>query len=365
MEEQRLVENLPTKLPEIHRRVNHVVWEIFLLVLDSSHGCRKGGISVEWTETSSPESKMAEKLPPVPRLGFAQLRFLIAAVLLLAAGLKAYQIATAPLPPVVQGSVFTPFLELLNDRYFLMAVVIGEILFALILIADICRAWAWLLSLLGFSVFALVSLVKGLVGESDCGCWGTFAVNPYITMSFDLVIVALLLVFRERITWAFPVVDRKKLAVLLIVWSVLAGPVLFAILSLKQRPYATLGTEFTGPDGKTMILLEPKKWIGEEFPLFSRFTDPEGAETLKQGEWNILLVQPDCPTCKQMINDLEARNAENVAIVVVPSSSNEREVQTIFPVFKPDNQNDWLVSPCVVKTVDGICEEINEKIDEN
>jgi len=57
-------------------------------------------------------------------LGFARFRFVPAAVLLIAAGLKAYQLSTAPLPPVVQGSVFTPLLELLNDRYFQMAVVV-------------------------------------------------------------------------------------------------------------------------------------------------------------------------------------------------------------------------------------------------
>ena len=75
----------------------------------------------------------------IERFGFTQFRFVVAAILLLAAGLKAWQLSTAPLPPVVQGSVFTPLLELLNDRYFLMAVIVGEILFVLVLIAGIWR----------------------------------------------------------------------------------------------------------------------------------------------------------------------------------------------------------------------------------
>ena len=301
-----------------------------------------------------------EKKSTPPRFGFAQFRFVLAAVLLAAAGLKAYQLATAPLPPVVQGSVFTPVLELLNTRYFLMAVVVGEILFVLILIADLCRAWAWLFSLLGFSVFTLVSLMKGLSGESDCGCWGTFTVNPYITMSFDLVIVALLLVFRERTAWKFPAIDRKKLVAVLIVWVVLAGPMLFAMLSLKQQPHATLGTEFTGPDGKTMILLEPEKWGGKEFPLFSRFANPEGSGVLRQGTWDILLVSPDCPTCKQMIADLEARNAEKVAVVVAPLGVNERELRTIFPVFWLDDRNGWFLTPCEVTIFEAVCVEVKD-----
>jgi hypothetical protein len=87
-------------------------------------------------------------------LGFAQFRFVVAGILLLAAGLKAYQLATVPLPPVVQGSVFTPLLELLNDCYFQMVVVVGEILFALVLVAGLCRAWTWLHHLAGTQGFS-------------------------------------------------------------------------------------------------------------------------------------------------------------------------------------------------------------------
>jgi hypothetical protein len=182
------------------------------------------------------------------RFGFAQLRFVVAAILLLAAGLKAYQLATAPLPPVVQGSLFTPLLELLNDRYFQMMVVVGEILFALVLIADLWWSWTWLLSLLGFSAFTLVSLMKGLSGESSCGCFGTVTVNPWITMCFDLVIVALLAVFRERIDWTFPPLDRKKVLAVLLIWLVLAVPTMFFMLSLKQYPHE-LGAAIIVPGG--------------------------------------------------------------------------------------------------------------------
>ena len=84
----------------------------------------------------------------IRRCGFRQLRFIIAVVLPVAAGLKAHQLATVPLPPVVQGSVFTPLLELLNDRNFQMGIVIGEILFALVLIAGLWRSWMWKLCLI-------------------------------------------------------------------------------------------------------------------------------------------------------------------------------------------------------------------------
>ena len=292
----------------------------------------------------------------VKRFGFAQFRFVVAAILLLAAGLKAYQLSTAPLPPVVQGSVFTPLLELLNDRYFLMAVVVGEILFALVLIAGLWQQWTWLLSLIGFSMFTLVSMMKGLSGETSCGCFGTVTVNPWITMIFDLFIVACLVVSRERFNWAFPPLDRKKVLAVLVAWLVLAGPALFFMLSLKQQPHATFGTEFTGPDGRSMILLEPETWIGKEFPLISRFAQPEGSEILQEGLWQVLLVQPDCSDCAKKIAELEEKRLENVAIVVVPSGSGAKVLQTSFPTFVLDRRNGWFAeTPCAVRLVDGVC----------
>ena len=298
------------------------------------------------------------------RFGFVQFRFVVAGIMLLAAGLKAYQLATAPLPPVVQGSMFTPLLELLNARYFLMAVVVGEILFALVLIAGIWRSWTWFLSLLGFSMFTLVSMMKGLSGEASCGCFGTITVNPWITMALDLVIVICLAVFRERLDWTFPPPDRKKLLAVLIAWFVISGLALFGMLSLKQQPHATLGTKYTGADGRKMIELEPETWIGKEFPLISRFVQPEGSDILREGAWTVLLIHIDCPNCLEMMAVLQERNAEGIAIVVVPLQSNEKMPDTVFPTFVLDRQNDWFVStPCVVELSEGICVEVGERVE--
>ena len=237
-------------------------------------------------------------------LRFARFRYILAGLLLFSAGLKAYQLATAPLPPVVQGSVFTPLLELLNDRYFLMATVVGEILFALVLIAGICLQYTWLLSLLGFSAFTLVSLMKGLSGEISCGCFGTVTVNPWITMGFDLVIVACLVAFRERLDWTFPPLDRKKVLTVLVVWLVLAGLALFFMLSLKQQPHATLGTEFVGADGRITIMLEPNTWVGQRLPLWDH-VDVVSRQLLETGEWNIVISRKQCEECKRLIAAIE------------------------------------------------------------
>ena len=297
----------------------------------------------------------------IKRFGFAQFRFIIVAILFLAADLKAYQLSTAPLPPVVQSSMFTHLLELLNGRYFLMAVVVGEILFALVLIADIWRTWMWLLSLLGFLAFTLVSVMKGLSGESSCGCFGSVPVNPWITATFDATVVVLLAVFREQLDWSFPTLDRKKVTTVLAVWLVLAIPALFAMLSLKQQPYGTLGTEFQGFDGRKMISLEPEKWHGKEFPLISYFTAPHEGDVLKQGVWKVLLVHIDCERCLEMLADLKKQNAERVAVVIIPSRSSEQVPQMSFPTFVLNSQIDWFAeTPRILELSRGICFSVGE-----
>jgi hypothetical protein len=217
------------------------------------------------------------------RFGFGQLRFVIAAVFFLAAALKAYQLAMTPLPSPVHRSIFTPLLELLNNRDLLMFVVEVEILFALILLSGIQQQWiCWLISLLCFTTFSAISIMKGLSGEKSCGCFGVVTVNPWITASFDIIIVILLAFFREpfKLNLGISTSDRKKLTIVLAVWFFLTIPVLFAMLSLKQQVHAMLGTEFTGSDNR-MIQLEPENWIGKEFPLASRFVQPANYEMLK------------------------------------------------------------------------------------
>ena len=168
----------------------------------------------------------------------------------------------------------------------------------------------------------------------------------------------LLAVFRESKSGAAlaPRLNNEKILAVLLVWFVLVVPALFAMLSLKQSPHAMLGTEFTGSNGKKMILLEPEKWVGKEFPLLSHFAESEGSEVLQHGTWNVLLIHTDCPKCREMMAELDAQKAENVAIVVVPSQPNERVSGTAFPVFVLDGQNGWFAeTPCVVKLSEGMC----------
>ena len=100
-------------------------------------------------------------------------------------------------------------------------------------------------------------------------------------------------------------------------------------------------------------------------PLDNQLLEPEGSEVLRQGTWNILIVQPDCEDCKEMMAKLEEKKAERIALVVVPSRPNDRIPDTFFPTFWLDRENSWFVStPCVVTISDGICTKIGNQIGE-
>jgi hypothetical protein len=306
---------------------------------------------------------MNNKREKTNRVGFSQLRFVIAVILLIAAGLKAHQLATTPVPPPVQESIFTPLLAILSNRWLLMIVVEAEILFALILFSGVLLRLTWFISLICFVAFSIVSIMKGLSGESSCGCFGVVTLNPWITVLMDLIIVILLIIFREpfKINFGFSTSVCKKLTLPLLIWLFLAIPILVAMNSLKQQSHPILGIEFTSPDGKRMIQLEPENWVGKEFPLVSRLNQNVNYTMLMQGTWTIILIHTDCPKCLQLVSNMEEQNDKNIAIIEIPSDTVSLPIKTLFPYFKLDESNAWYVTtPFIIKLSDGICVSTRE-----
>ena len=126
-----------------------------------------------------------------PRGGYVAIRVILAAVLISAAVLKGYQLATGP----VLGT------GLFSSRILLIAVVEFEWLLGVWLITDLFPKWAWRVALGCFGLFASVSLYKGLSGDASCGCFGQVDVSPWWTLALDLAAVVALLLWspRERV----------------------------------------------------------------------------------------------------------------------------------------------------------------------
>jgi uncharacterized membrane protein YphA (DoxX/SURF4 family) len=118
--------------------------------------------------------------------GWLAMRLMVAAILLVAAGMKAHQLATIP----VLGE------GLFHARWFNILVVQFELFFGIWLIFGLLPKLTWLATVACFSVFTLVTLYKALSGEESCGCFGTVTVNPWVTLVFDLTVLGMLLWLR-------------------------------------------------------------------------------------------------------------------------------------------------------------------------
>ena len=156
--------------------------------------------------------------------GFDVVRVILAVLLLIAAALKAYQLATEP---VANDGIF-------SYRWSLIFQVEFEIVLGLWLLSGLHRRLAWFISIASFSLFSCVTLYKALSGEASCGCFGKVEVNPWYTLILDVVAVVALLIFRpnlcnlQRVKYYWP-----RLAAVIVIALAAGIP---AGLSLRSKP---------------------------------------------------------------------------------------------------------------------------------
>ena len=135
-------------------------------------------------------SSQSLQSPPRGRIGreFLVLRLTLGLFLVGAAGLKVHALFAGS--PLQESPLSSP-------RWQLTAIVTELLLGTWLLSGQWLRA-AWIASLAFFSVLASASLYLALLGQTDCGCFGRLAVNPWVTFLLDLAILAALLLFRPR-----------------------------------------------------------------------------------------------------------------------------------------------------------------------
>lgn len=108
-------------------------------------------------------------------------------ILIAASMLKAHQLITVPI--VTEG-----FWE---SWLFLVIQVPLELSLGIWLVSGLFRKAGWILAVMCFAGFIIVTLYKALAGEVSCGCFGRVDVNPWITLWFvDILFFVLLVLFR-------------------------------------------------------------------------------------------------------------------------------------------------------------------------
>jgi hypothetical protein len=210
-------------------------------------------------------------------------------LLLTAAGLKAHDLMLRPNPASL----------LLGSPWFHATFVEAELILGLWAISGVAHKLACTILALAFSSFALIAFAEAIHGATSCGCFGGLTTNPWHTAIFDSLAAVALIFFRPPPTYQAGPLIGLRIATLLVIAILAAGP-LVAAASRSACPEITTTTD---PGNHQAVFLDPPAWLGKPFPLDPFVHIPDN---LSKGKWLILLVHADCPRCRAVSSTVDA-----------------------------------------------------------
>lgn len=249
------------------------------------------------------------------------------------------------------------------------------------LLCGLFRKAAWLLSVIAFGGFIVVTFYETYTGAESCGCFGTVSVDPWITLYFiDVPIFVLLLIFHpknEKLLpppWPFA---EHFFGVALPTFLILATivPVLFfnrverkeiwkvndpiAQNNSRQGSTHLPDTNEITPDANQEQI---KVLLKKEWAMLKHI---DIADSLRTGNKVVLFYHCDCPDCREAIpvyeqyNYLYAENDLLFAFIEIPPYCPEEEnplpADTTCITGKLDTSTKWLIqTPLVVIIADSL-----------
>ena len=243
-----------------------------------------------------------------------------------------------------------------------------ELFFGIWLLVGLMPKVTWLAAIGCFVTFAGVSFYKAaILQEISCGCFGVATISPWYTMTFDLIVVGLLIVFRPRgvgFQWKVivPADSNGNLQLISIgyfglSWFLIAFPISAAIFSFEPALLEVDGTIFGTSE---VVILEPDSWQGKTLPLFSYIRSDIDFSV---GKWTLVLYEAKCDNCKKVLQELDSNDQSILLVDVAGKMNNEiRQMFTTKPwawgVLSPEKQ--WFIkTPTILETNDGICVSVS------
>ena len=228
----------------------------------------------------------------------------ISAILLTSAFLKTQELASHTLAP---GDMF-------QNRWLILVVVEWEFVLAAWLISNVFKRAAWLAVTGTFSGFLAVTFFRALSGEQSCGCFGRIQVNPWITLCLDATILTLLLVLHPH--WIAEIRGqwRVKRVVAAGLCVVLAGTLSAVGCIRNDAPAGVLENADVGQQDR-LVVLNPKEWVGQPFPLSSYVTLDQ---PLMRGCWVAVLYHHDCTHCQALLTKLREQVRQHPPVAADP-----------------------------------------------
>ena len=265
------------------------------------------------TRPSASSAHCDQARPALP----ACMPYVAGLILLCSAVLKVWQMIQSPvLPPSPLGITRFDF------------VLIGvEIFLGLWLFSGAFAGTARLAAILCFAIFGLYTLYEAESGRADCGCFGQVPVNPWITLTLDTTILALLaLSGRQRSSTRCGAVHEhatkengiqtaargnggnhppiRRLILPVIAAATVAIAVAVGTAILHTKPVRAANGMATA-DGGRIVILEPHQWIGHRLPVLGYIIAQTGgaslADRLERGQWIVLFYHASCEECQKAI----------------------------------------------------------------
>lgn len=310
-------------------------------------------MSENFTQVHTESSHLAPT-SPMNRWRFA-IGLLTAGVLWAAAAGKAVQVVSEPM---------------MADRWFWTGVLEIELALGIAVFLGRRSRWVWNIAGCFFVLLALVAAAKGLRGDTDCGCFGVVAVNPWITVSLDIALATLLLVFRSplRVVAALQTRDteqsrqthvwQNRIARASLVLVVLAG-VGIAVMVAASQP-GTLQADGRIDGASKHVVLEPDDWVGQPFPLLPYLAD---SALLGEGTWDVVLARPGCPHCMDYLARWNPdQGSSRAAVISLASPAHDLLAATEahgVAAYSLTGDRRWYAEvPVMIHIEDGIVKEV-------
>lgn len=196
-------------------------------------------------------------------------RVALGLLLLGAAVLKGHQLMTSAV-------ISTEFWDV---RWVRALEVLVEAALGLWLVSGFAPVYAGRLTCLCFIGFAGITLYKGLMGATSCGCFGNLQVNPWSTFVLDLTAIPMALWVGLGDKNHPPAHQGLRLKVAATVF-VLAGVPAFAKMMLNPPA-----------EDRQLVVVDPAQWVGRPWPL-TPYVDI--GPQISKGRWAVLLFSWSC-----------------------------------------------------------------------
>jgi thiol-disulfide isomerase/thioredoxin len=271
-------------------------------------------------------------------------------VLIVAAVLKIHQLLIEPI--ISKG-----FWE--SWKFFLIQIPL-ELGLGIWLVSGLFRKAAWMLAVLAFGLFILVTLDKGLHHAESCGCFGRVKVNPWITFSaIDIPIFLCLVIFRPRgLKLLPPPWPSARHFFGVAIPTFITFGIIMPVLIFNKPPDKTDKYE----------AIQPAEWISQahNHQKWSMLRHIDIADSLRSNIVIVVFYSNECDTCHKAI-PLYDKMARDMAgnedslrfafIEVPPYTSKQNLVPTDSPALrgKLDSSKKWYMqTPVVVVLKDGL-----------